>query len=57
MNMAIPIAGVAHQAGTCRFGADPRESVLDLDCKPHERDDLYVADASFLPCIGIRPGR
>ena len=25
----IPIAGVAHQAGTCRFGKDPKTSVLD----------------------------
>jgi choline dehydrogenase-like flavoprotein len=52
MNMAIPIAGVAHQAGTCRFGTDPRTSVLDLNCKAHEVDNLYVVDASFLPSIG-----
>lgn len=52
MNMAISVAGVAHQAGTCRFGADPRTSVLDLNCKAHELDNLYVTDASFLPSIG-----
>ena len=52
MHMAIPIAGVAHQAGTCRFGTDPRASVLDLNCKAHELDNLYVVDASFLPSIG-----
>jgi choline dehydrogenase-like flavoprotein len=52
MHMAIPIAGVAHQAGTCRFGTDPRTSVLDLDCKAHELDNLYVVDASFFPSIG-----
>jgi choline dehydrogenase-like flavoprotein len=57
MNMAIPIAGVAHQAGTCRFGTDPGESVLDLNCKAHELDNLYVADSSFLPSIGaVNPG-
>jgi choline dehydrogenase-like flavoprotein len=50
--MDIPIAGVAHQAGTCRFGVDPASSVLDTDCKAHELDNLYVADASFLPSIG-----
>jgi choline dehydrogenase-like flavoprotein len=56
-NMPISLAGVAHQAGTCRFGTDPRESVLDLDCKAHELDNLYVADASFLPSIGaVNPG-
>jgi choline dehydrogenase-like flavoprotein len=48
----IPIAGTAHQAGTCRFGTDPATSVLDLDCKAHELDNLYVADASFFPSIG-----
>jgi choline dehydrogenase-like flavoprotein len=48
----IPICGTAHQAGTARFGTDPRSSVLDLDCKLHELDNLYVADASFFPSIG-----
>jgi choline dehydrogenase-like flavoprotein len=52
MNMSIPIAGVAHQAGTCRFGADPATSVLDADCKAHELDNLYVVDTSFFPSIG-----
>ncbi len=48
----IPVAGVAHQAGTCRFGADPAESVLDTNCKAHELDNLYVVDTSFFPSIG-----
>jgi choline dehydrogenase-like flavoprotein len=48
----IPIGGTAHQAGTSRFGTDPATSVLDLDCKAHELDNLYVADASFFPSIG-----
>ena len=48
----IPISGTAHQAGTCRFGADPKTSVLDLDCKAHQLDNLYVTDASFFPSIG-----
>ena len=48
----IPIGGTAHQAGTMRFGADPATSVLDLDCKSHQLDNLYVADASFFPSIG-----
>ncbi len=52
MHMSIPIAGVAHQAGTCRFGSDPASSVLDLNCKAHELDNLYVVDASFFPSIG-----
>ena len=52
MKMNIPIAGVAHQAGTCRFGDDPATSVLDPSCKAHEVDNLYVVDTSFFPSIG-----
>ena len=48
----IPVAGCAHQAGTCRFGADPATSVLDVDCRAHEVDNLYVVDTSFFPSIG-----
>jgi choline dehydrogenase-like flavoprotein len=48
----IPVAGVAHQAGTCRFGSDPATSVLDTDCRAHELDNLYVVDTSFFPSIG-----
>jgi len=53
----IPIAGCAHQAGTCRFGTDPKQSVLDVNCKAHELDNLYVVDASFFVSIGaVNPG-
>ena len=48
----IPVAGVAHQAGTCRFGTDPASSVLNTDCRAHELDNLYVVDTSFFPSIG-----
>jgi choline dehydrogenase-like flavoprotein len=48
----IPVAGVAHQTGTCRFGTDPADSVLDTNCKAHELDNLYVVDTSFFPSIG-----
>ena len=48
----IPVAGVAHQAGTCRFGSDPATSVLNMDCRAHELDNLYVVDTSFFPSIG-----
>jgi choline dehydrogenase-like flavoprotein len=47
----IPVAGVAHQAGTCRFGKDPKTSVLDVTCKAHELDNLYVVDTSFFVSI------
>jgi len=52
MKNDIPVAGVAHQAGTCRFGDDPALSVLDRDCKAHELDNLYVVDTSIFPSIG-----
>jgi choline dehydrogenase-like flavoprotein len=53
----IPVAGVAHQAGTCRFGTDPATSVLDPNCRAHEVDNLYVVDTSFFPSISaVNPG-
>ena len=52
MKNDIPVAGVAHQAGTCRFGTDAADSVLDRDCKAHELDNLYVVDTSIFPSIG-----
>ena len=52
MKTEIPIAGCAHQAGTCRFGTDPKSFVLDTNCKAHELDNLYVVDTSFFVSIG-----
>jgi len=48
----IPLAGVAHQNGTIRFGRDPKTSALDSNCKAHELDNLYVVDGSFFPSSG-----
>jgi choline dehydrogenase-like flavoprotein len=45
----IPLAGVAHQNGTIRFGHDPATSALDPACKAHDLDNLYVVDGSFFP--------
>ncbi len=45
----IPLAGVAHQNGTVRFGADPASSALDPSCRAWELDNLYVVDGSFFP--------
>jgi len=38
--------------GTCRFGTDSATSVLDVDCRAHELDNLYVVDSGFFPSIG-----
>src|SRR5262245_1780321 len=52
MANAIPVAGCAHQAGTCRFGSDQATSALNVDCRAHEVDNLYVVDTSVFPSIG-----
>jgi choline dehydrogenase-like flavoprotein len=49
LGQQIPIAGIAHNCGTVRFGTDPKTSVLDVDCKAHDLDNLYVVDTSFFP--------
>ncbi|MFZ6872141.1 GMC oxidoreductase [Undibacterium sp. Di27W] len=52
----IPIGGTAHQNGTIRFGHDPATSALDVNCKAHEVDNLYVVDASFfVSCGAVNP--
>lgn len=52
LGQRIPLAGVAHQNGTIRFGSDPKASALDRHCKAHELDNLYVVDGSFFPSSG-----
>jgi choline dehydrogenase-like flavoprotein len=52
LGQQIPLAGVAHQNGTVRFGHDPATSALDPDCRAHEVDNLYVVDGSFFPSSG-----
>jgi choline dehydrogenase-like flavoprotein len=49
LDQRIPLAGVAHQCGTVRFGDDPARSALDVNCKAHDVDNLYVVDTSFIP--------
>jgi choline dehydrogenase-like flavoprotein len=57
LGQRIPLAGVAHQSGTIRFGDDPKTSALDVNCRAHEVDNLYVVDASFFPSSGaVNPG-
>jgi choline dehydrogenase-like flavoprotein len=52
MKNDIPVAGVAHQAGTCRMGVDAGTSVVNAECRAHELDNLYVVDTSVFPSIG-----
>lgn len=51
-----PIQVLGHQCGTCVFGTDPVTSVLDINCRAHEVDNLYVVDGSFFPSSsGVNP--
>jgi len=52
LHKGMPIGATAHQAGTVRFGTDPKSSALDVDCKAHDLDNLYVVDTAFFPSIG-----
>jgi choline dehydrogenase-like flavoprotein len=52
LGQRIPLAGVAHQNGTIRFGRDPGTSALDVNCRAHQVNNLYVVDASFFPSSG-----
>ena len=52
LGQRLPLAAVAHQNGTIRFGDDPRTSALNRNCRAHEVDNLYVVDASFFPSSG-----
>jgi choline dehydrogenase-like flavoprotein len=49
LSQQIPLAGIAHNCGTVRFGEDPANSALDVNCKAHDLDNLYVVDTSFFP--------
>jgi len=44
-----PLQVMANQCGTCRFGTDPSQSVLNPFCRAHDVDNLYVVDSSFFP--------
>ena len=48
----IPLEGVGHQNGTCKFGTDPKSSVLNTDCRAHDVDNLYLVDGSFFCSSG-----
>ncbi|NEP63045.1 MAG: GMC family oxidoreductase [Symploca sp. SIO2G7] len=51
-----PIEVVGYQCGTARMGTDPATSVLDINCRTHEIDNLYVVDSSFFPsCASVSP--
>jgi choline dehydrogenase-like flavoprotein len=42
-------------AGGCRFGQNPKTSVLNADCRAHDVENLYITDGSFMPTGGSVP--
>src|SRR5262249_33616300 len=55
LDKRIPLAGVAHQSGTVRFGDDPKTSALNINCRAHHVDNLYVVDTRFFPSLTSSP--
>ncbi|OIP84924.1 MAG: dehydrogenase [Porphyromonadaceae bacterium CG2_30_38_12] len=49
LSKKIPLAGTAHQCGTIRFGKNPKTSALNINCRAHDVENLYVVDGSFFP--------
>ncbi len=49
IDFEVPFKVLNHQVGTCRFGDEARQNVLDRNCRTHDLDNLYVVDASFFP--------
>ena len=52
LGKVMDVSATAHQAGTVRFGRDPRTSALDIYCKAHNLDNLYGVNGSFFPTMG-----
>src|SRR5581483_4384802 len=52
LESSFGMPNVTHVCGTCRFGDDPRTSVLDRHNRAHDLENLYVVDASFFPSSG-----
>ena len=50
-----PLPSSNLQAGGCRFGNNPKDSVLNKYCQAHEVSNLFVTDGSFMPTGGSVP--
>jgi choline dehydrogenase-like flavoprotein len=50
-----PLPSANLQAGGCRFGDDPKKSVLNKYCQSHDIANLFVTDGSFMPTGGSVP--
>lgn len=50
-----PLPSQNLQAGGCRFGDNPKTSVLNRYCQSHDLKNLFVTDGSFMPTGGSVP--
>ena len=51
-----PIQVTGYQCGTAKMGTDSATSVLNINCRTHDIDNLYVVDSSFFPsCPSVSP--
>lgn len=48
----IGLASPAHQNGTTKMGVNAENSVVDLFCKTHDVDNLYIVDGGFFVSSG-----
>ncbi|WP_292008218.1 GMC family oxidoreductase [Chryseobacterium sp.] len=51
-NKEMSIAGVGHQCGTTKMGGNSETSVIDLNCKAHDLENLYIVDGGFFVSSG-----
>jgi choline dehydrogenase-like flavoprotein len=57
VRVPVGFQSFSHSVGTCRFGDEPRRSVLDRYCGVHGVPNLFVVDGSFMPTSGgVNPG-
>ena len=57
-NVKVGVSGAPSPnlvVGGCRFGKNPKTSVLDVNCKVHSINNLYITDGSFIPTGGSVP--
>ncbi|GAW25729.1 putative long chain fatty alcohol oxidase [Rosellinia necatrix] len=56
LNSPLATFACAHQMGSCRMSARPRDGVVDPSGRVWDASDLYVADASVFPSAsGVNP--
>jgi choline dehydrogenase-like flavoprotein len=49
---ALPYTDASHHLGTTRMSADPKTGVVDVNCRVHGVDNLYIAGSSVFPTAG-----